>query len=308
MVFSQKKITVSFAIMLVVFGMGMLHVSNLDDFAYKIIPGAFAQENKVDEDWLVYDNPEKGITVQYPKNWEPRPAGYKVLTGFYSPLEEGDTFAENVIVGTEKLQEPMALDKYMDWRIAEFKKISPTFTVETMEDTTLSGIPAKKIEFRLNISDIDGKGLQIIAMENNTTFSLTYGAESKNYDGYLPLVNKMIESFTVKAPINIPTPQPEKLQNMNPSNYLIPLWFKNTAGWWGEEKITNEEFFNAMQYLLDERLLDVPEPNQEVSDIISTGHFTWAKGSTLQWSMGTITTEDFVVLVQFFIENKYVTK
>ena len=70
MEFSQKKITISFAMMLAVFGMGMLHVSNLDDFSYKIIPGAFAQENKVDEDWLVYDNPEKGITVQYPKNWD----------------------------------------------------------------------------------------------------------------------------------------------------------------------------------------------------------------------------------------------
>lgn len=36
---------------------------------------------------------------------------------------------------------------------------------------------------------------------------------------------------------------------------LMPDWVRNTAKWWGEGSISDEEFLNAMQYLFDNKIL-----------------------------------------------------
>lgn len=40
---------------------------------------------------------------------------------------------------------------------------------------------------------------------------------------------------------------------------LIPSWVKNTAKFWVEDKITDKEFLNAIQYLIDKKILTVSE-------------------------------------------------
>lgn len=39
--------------------------------------------------------------------------------------------------------------------------------------------------------------------------------------------------------------------------YDIPNWVRNTALWWGEEKISDADFINAIQYLMKEEILSV---------------------------------------------------
>ena len=129
--FSRRQ----FAIFL--FGIALLQISvqhTGKDFAVE----AFG-ETPVVGDWLTYDNLEEGISVEYPETWQQRNAGYKAVTGFYSPLEEGDTFSENVVIGKDLVQESMTLDEYLDWKLSEFKKITPDFEILSMDETLLSG-------------------------------------------------------------------------------------------------------------------------------------------------------------------------
>lgn len=39
--------------------------------------------------------------------------------------------------------------------------------------------------------------------------------------------------------------------------YDIPNWIRNTALWWGQEKISDADFINAIQYLMKEEILSV---------------------------------------------------
>ena len=37
----------------------------------------------------------------------------------------------------------------------------------------------------------------------------------------------------------------------------VPEWVKNTAGWWANDEIDDETFVNAIQYLIQEGILQV---------------------------------------------------
>ena len=39
----------------------------------------------------------------------------------------------------------------------------------------------------------------------------------------------------------------------------LPSWIKTTSIWWGEEKISDEEFINSLQYLLENEILVIPD-------------------------------------------------
>ncbi len=49
----------------------------------------------------------------------------------------------------------------------------------------------------------------------------------------------------------------------------IPSWIRDTALWWGEEKISDGDFINALQWLMNEKILNVPpqdSSNEEIDD------------------------------------------
>ena len=49
---------------------------------------------------------------------------------------------------------------------------------------------------------------------------------------------------------------------------LIPNWVRDTALWWGEGKISDSDFINALQYLMKEKILNVPPPDSSNEEII----------------------------------------
>ncbi len=56
----------------------------------------------------------------------------------------------------------------------------------------------------------------------------------------------MAIGITIELSINATAQQPN-----------IPSWIKNTAKWWGEGQISDDEFIKAIQYLIDQKILIV---------------------------------------------------
>jgi len=71
---------------------------------------AFAQEN-----FLVYENSDMGLRVDYPSDWYLDDSVFGVL--YFDAPQEGpnDYFSENIGVAIEYLQEPVTLDEYVDF-------------------------------------------------------------------------------------------------------------------------------------------------------------------------------------------------
>lgn len=49
---------------------------------------------------------------------------------------------------------------------------------------------------------------------------------------------------------------------------LIPNWVRDTALWWGEGKISDGDFINAIQYLMNEEILNVPSSDSTSEEIV----------------------------------------
>jgi len=82
----------------------------------------------------------------------------------------------------------------------------------------------------------------------------------------------------------------------------IPEWIKDTAGWWGTDAISENDFINAIQYLIKEKIIVIP--NLEESGV-STGQDIpeWVKNNARWWSAGSISDNDFVSGIQYLVEN-----
>ncbi len=49
---------------------------------------------------------------------------------------------------------------------------------------------------------------------------------------------------------------------------LIPDWIRNTALWYGEGKINDSDFINALQWLMKEEILKIPPPDSGGEKIV----------------------------------------
>ncbi len=119
---------------------------------------------------------------------------------------------------------------------------------------------------------------------------------------------------------------------------VIPSWIKLIAVWWGEDKISDQDFVNTLQYLVENKILEVPSPEifepgcgpglvldeitaecviHDESD--TDGIFLDAvkeqqkmvvsliKTTAFWWGEGKIADQDFVDALQYLVENNVLT-
>ena len=114
----------------------------------------------------------------------------------------------------------------------------------------------------------------------------------------------------------------------------LPSWIRNIAVWWGEDKISDEDFINTFQYLVQNKILEIPPPeiiepecgiglvlNETSNECVihdksdTTGIFVEAiddqkkavasliKTTALWWGQGKLVDEDFSNALQYLVEN-----
>lgn len=81
----------------------------------------------------------------------------------------------------------------------------------------------------------------------------------------------------------------------------IPSWIKNTAKWWSEGSVADNDFVKGMQYLIQQGIITIP-PTQSGS---TTSHQipTWIKNNAGWWANGQISDDEFVKAIQWLITN-----
>lgn len=81
----------------------------------------------------------------------------------------------------------------------------------------------------------------------------------------------------------------------------IPQWIKNNARWWSEGTISDNDFVQGIQYLIQQDIMKIP-PTQAGSD--STQDIpAWIKNNAGWWANGQISDSDFLQGIQWLIEN-----
>ena len=81
----------------------------------------------------------------------------------------------------------------------------------------------------------------------------------------------------------------------------IPSWIKNNAGWWAEGIIDDEAFVNGIQFLINEKIIQVSSTSQEPAK--NNEIPSWIKNNAGWWAEGIIDDEAFVNGIQYLVEQ-----
>jgi hypothetical protein len=90
----------------------------------------------------------------------------------------------------------------------------------------------------------------------------------------------------------------------------IPQWIKNSVRWWAEDKINELDFILGIQHLIRTGVLSPPSPENQVEDIEENVVFgvkipKYVKQTSLWWTEGKVTDDEFVDGIQYLIKKGY---
>ena len=79
----------------------------------------------------------------------------------------------------------------------------------------------------------------------------------------------------------------------------VPDWVKYNAGWWESHFISDNEFVNALEFLIKEGIIQVDAVANEKSDNIPD----WVRNTAGWWATDQISETEFLNAIQFLIES-----
>ncbi|WP_036481527.1 serine/threonine-protein kinase [Myxosarcina sp. GI1] len=153
---------------------------------------------------IPYSDREQGFAIVYPQTWTQQNRDDFVAVGVIfvsTPETETDNFQETVSVLIENLSTDMSLDEYTDKSILEIQTLSDP-AVTFPKPVTLGQNEAKTVIYQGEENGVRVKRMQTWTVEQDRAYIVTYTAAPEKYNFYLPVVNKMLDSFKL---VNRPT-------------------------------------------------------------------------------------------------------
>jgi len=87
--------------------------------------------------------------------------------------------------------------------------------------------------------------------------------------------------------------------NQNPNR--VPEWIKNNAKWWSKGQINDSEFVSGVQYMIQEKIILIPDMPEHISKASKEKIPDWVKNNAGWWANGFISEEDFVEGIQYLV-------
>jgi serine/threonine-protein kinase len=168
-----------------------------------------------------YDNPILGIRIQYPHNWliaehTFNPAANNTIVSFFSPSKSATALGNvsgvsgNFVPYVDIFVFPsknMSLPKLVSATIKKFALNNMTVVPNESKPITLrGGTPAYVMTYTVTIaSDELFKKMQIWTIKADKVFVITYTAQAALFPNYLPMAQKLVDSFAFIPGTNAPT-------------------------------------------------------------------------------------------------------
>jgi hypothetical protein len=155
---------------------------------------ALGQRQPQQQSFLTFNNPNLGVTIQYPSDWELQKESNDKLRFI---KQEGFVTADLNVEDLDRSQSNPS--EYANTRINELRTQRPEFQLISTEPITLSNKPAQKVVYTFEREE-DGKTnkvMRIWSTNEDKLYTLAYIAESGQYDRYLPMFQSMVDSFDI---------------------------------------------------------------------------------------------------------------
>ena len=146
-----------------------------------------------------YENPEFGISIQHPSDWRvsetnPQPAQ---IVSFLSPWENlEDLSPVSVSIFQDDYASSVTLEGYTNLNSILYQELG--VIISESKDTVLSGKPAHSV--LVNNSSAGGTMDMLVwtvSTDGRKVYTIAYTATPDDFTRYLPVVQKMINSFQI---------------------------------------------------------------------------------------------------------------
>jgi len=165
------------------------------------------EQQQQEVEWLLYENATHGVRILYPSTWTQQDStlgdnSFILVSDFFSPEEETDGYFASVTIGIDtmppstNLEDNLneSIDSFMqDPNVRDFQVLS-----SSTDNFTLAGVAA--YSFESSYTDPEFGPTQALIVEtiiDNKGYSIQYYADAPIYERYLPIVERMIESFEI---------------------------------------------------------------------------------------------------------------
>ena len=150
-----------------------------------------------------YSNENLQIKIDRPENWL-QANRRDIVTGEvvsfkYRPENGSDSQPIEIsiyIKDFNNLSRPLTFNEYQT-RILQLHNLTEE-DVKINRDVTLANNPARQIIYSLEKNSKQLKQLEIFTLKNNQAYSLIYTAPQYKYNKFLPIANRMIDSFEIE--------------------------------------------------------------------------------------------------------------
>ncbi len=130
-------------------------------------------------------------------------------------------------------------------------------------------------------------------------------AQSNNFEFFIPsdvsgIINVKFQKLDDSKVANLEIPLIVDRKNVTTTDYKIPEWIKNNAGWWANGQIPDSAFIDGIEFLIKEEIIVVP-----LSEVQSSSESTvpeWIKTNAGWWADGQIDDKTFATGIEFLIK------
>ena len=84
------------------------------------------------------------------------------------------------------------------------------------------------------------------------------------------------------------------------SEYQIPDWVKNNAGWWANDEIPDTAFIDGIEYLIKQEIIVVPIMESQSGNELNIPK--WIKTNAGWWADGQINDRTFATGIEYLIK------
>ncbi len=127
------------------------------------------------------------ISISVPSGWIAHYTDSTMVFILYSPVEENDTFQENINVTTEKLPLKYSVQGYMSEAVKSLKTVYTDLQIIESKDNyhIFSG----------KVNNTLLKQMQFVYIKDNTAYVVTYTATPDSFDRYVKTFNEIQKTF-----------------------------------------------------------------------------------------------------------------
>ncbi|MCZ6582580.1 MAG: peptidase, partial [Thaumarchaeota archaeon] len=130
--------------------------------------------------------------------------------------------------------------------------------------------------------------MAIFGQDSGTSVDLKYSGIASGFFEVGPSGQKIV------PPASIPA---------SPAKERVPVWIKNNAKWWSEGQIGEADFVNGIQFLIKEKIINIPDLPEQASETAKEKVPDWIKNNAGWWANGLISEDDFVNGIKYLVEN-----